>query len=77
MMGTAVYLLWFNFILVLKVIYVAKCNLRKVNREAVLVSSFSSYTGGGLMPPAGAPHELYMQLLACSFSQSVAAIACC
>ena len=63
-MGTAVYLLWFNFILVWKVIYVAKSNLGKVDCEAMLVSSFSSYTGGGLMPPAGAPHDLYTQLLA-------------
>ena len=77
MMGTAVYLLWFNFILVLKVIYVAKCNLRKVNRKAMLVSSFSSYTGGGTMPPAGEAHDLYTQLVACSSSQSVAATACC
>ena len=59
MMGTAVYLLWFSFILVLNFIYVAKCNLGKVNREAMLVSSFSSYTVGGLMPPAGAPQDLY------------------
>ena len=50
MMGTAVYLLWFNFIFVLNFIYVAKCNLGKVYHEAMLVSSFSSYTGGGLMP---------------------------
>ena len=60
MMGTAVYLLWFNFTLVLTAIYVAKCNLGKVNHKAMLVSSFSSYTGGGLMPLAGAPHGLYM-----------------
>ena len=60
MMGTAVYLLWFNFILVLNVICVAKCNLGKVNHEAMLISSFSSYTGGGLVPLAGAPHDLYM-----------------
>ena len=76
-MGTAVYLFWFNFILVLKVIYVAKCNFGKVNREAMLVSSFSSYTGVGLMPLEGAPHDLYMQLLAFSSSQSAVAIDCC
>ena len=29
------------------------------------------------MPLAGAPRDLYMQLLACSSSQSVVAIACC
>ena len=29
------------------------------------------------MPLAGAPHDLYTQLLACSSSQSVVAIACC
>ena len=55
----------------------SKCNLGKVNLEAMLVSSFPSYTRGGLMPLAGAAHDLYMQLLACSSSQSVVAIACC
>ena len=43
----------------------------------MLFSSFPSYTRGGLMPLAGAPRDLYMQLLACSSSQSVVAIACC
>ena len=43
----------------------------------MMVSNFSSYTGGGPMPLAGAPCDLHMQLLACSSSQSVAAIACC
>ena len=38
---------------------VAKCNLGKVNLEAMLVSSFPSYTRGGLMPLAGAPCDLY------------------
>ena len=56
---------------------VAKCNLSKVNLEAMLVSSFPSYTRGGPMPLAGAPRDLYTQLLACSSSQSVVAIACC
>ena len=56
---------------------VAKCNLGKVNLEAMLVSSFPSYSKGGPMPVAGAPRDLYMQLLACSSSQSVVAIACC
>ena len=56
---------------------VVKCNLGKVNLEAMLVSSFPSYTRGGPMPLAGAPHDVYMQLLACSSSQSVVAIACC
>ena len=55
----------------------AKCNLGKVNLEAMLVSSFSSYTGGGPMPLAGVPSDWYTQLLACSSSQSVFAIACC
>ena len=50
--------------------------LDKINLEAMLVSSFPSYTRGGLMPLAGAPRDLYMQLLACSLSQSVVAIAC-
>ena len=53
-----------------------KCNLGKVNLEAMLVSSFPSYTRGGPMPLAGAPRDLYMQLLACSSSQRVVAIAC-
>ena len=56
---------------------VAKCNSGKVNLEAMLVSSFPSYTGGGPMPLAGAPRDLHTQLLACSSSQSVVAIACC
>ena len=56
---------------------VAKCNLVKVNLEPMLASSFPSYTRGGPMPLAGAPRDLYMQLLACSSSQSVVAIACC
>ena len=55
----------------------AICNLGKVNLESMLVSSFSSYTGGGPMPLAGAPRDLYTQLLACSSLQSVVAIACC
>ena len=58
-------------------IYVAKCNLGKVNLEAMLVSSFPSYTRGGLMTLAGAPRDLYTQLLARGSSQSVVAIACC
>ena len=56
----------------------AKCNLGKVNLEAMLVSSFPNYAGGGVgggpMPLAGVPHDLYTQLLACSFSQSVFAM---
>ena len=56
---------------------VAKCNLGKVNLEAMLVSSFLSYTRGGPMPLAGARRDFYTQLLACSSSQSVVAIACC
>ena len=55
----------------------AKCNLGKVNLEAMLVSSFPNYTRGGPMPLAGAPRDLYTQLLACSSLQSVVAIACC
>ena len=61
-------------------INVAKCNLGKVNLEAMLVSCFPSYSRGGPMPLAGAPCDLYTQLLACSScssSQSVVAIACC
>ena len=52
----------------------AKCNLGKVNFEVMLVSSFPSYTRGGPMPLAGAPHDLYMQLLACSSSVSSAVL---
>ena len=55
----------------------AKYNLHKVDLEAMLVSSFSSYTRGGPIPLAGAPCDLYTQLLACSSSQSVVAIAYC
>ena len=56
---------------------VAKCNLGKVNLEAMLVRCFPSYTRGGPLPLAGAPCDLYTQLLACSSSQSVVVIACC
>ena len=41
---------------------VAKCNLSKVNLEAMLVSSFPSYTRGGPMILAGAPRGLYAVL---------------
>ena len=58
-------------------INVAKCNLGKVNLEAMLVSCFPSCSRGGPMPLAGAPRDLYAQLLACSSLQSVVAIACC
>ena len=47
-----------------------------VNLETMLVCSFSCYTGGGPMPIAGAPRDLYTQLLACSSSQNVVAMAC-
>ena len=50
---------------------VAKCNLGKLNLEAMLISSFSSYTRGGPVPLAGVPHDLYTQLLAYSSLQSV------
>ena len=52
----------------------AKCNLGKVNLEVMLVSSFPSYTRGGPMPLAGAPCDLYTQLLACSSSVSSAVV---
>ena len=55
----------------------AKCNLGKVNFEAMVVNSFPSYTRGGPIPLVGAPRDLYMQLLAYSSLQSVIAIACC
>ena len=58
-------------------INVAKCNLGKVNLEAMLVSCYPSYSRGGPMPLAGAPRDLYMQWVAFSSSQSVVAIACC
>ena len=41
----------------------------------MLVSRFPSYTKGGPMPLAGAPCDLYTQLLASSSLQSVVAIA--
>ena len=55
-------------------LHLAKYNLGKVNLEAMLVSRFPSYSRGGPMPLAGAPRDLYTQLLACSSSQSVVAI---
>ena len=62
---------------VLIILKVAKCYLGKVNLKPMLVSSFHSYTRGGPMPLAGAPRDLYTQLIACISSQSVVAIACC
>ena len=44
-------------------INVAKCNLGKVNLETMLVCSFSCYTRGDLITLAGAPRDLYTQLL--------------
>ena len=44
-----------------------KCNLGKVNLEAMLVSSFPSYTRGGPMHLAGASRDLYTQLLCLQF----------
>ena len=58
-------------------LHLAKYNLGKVNLEAMLVSCFPSYSRGGPMPLAGAPRDLYTQLLAFSSSPSVVAIACC
>ena len=75
--NTKLKVLWATFLHMLLTMYVAKCNLGKVSLKAMLVSSFPSYTRGGPMPLAGAPRDLYMQLLACSSSQSVVAIACC
>ena len=75
-MSTAICLNWeFNRIKVGN-LHVAKCNLGKVNLEAMLVSSFPSYTRGGLMPLAGAPRDLYKQVLACGSSLSVITTAC-
>ena len=74
--NTKLKVLWATFLHMLLTMYVAKCNLGKVSLKAMLVSSFPSYTRGGPMPLAGAPHDLYTQLLPCSSSQSVVAIAC-
>ena len=75
-MSTAICLNWeFNRIKVGN-LHVAKCNLGKVNLKAMLVNSLPSYTRGGLMPLAGAPCDLYKQVLACSSLLSVIAIAC-
>ena len=41
----------------------AKCNLGKVNLEAMLVSSFPSYTRGGPIPLAGAPRDFLRKVL--------------
>lgn len=58
-------------------LYVVECNLGKVDLRAMLVSSFPSHTRGDPVPLAGAPHDLDTQLLACSSSPGVIAIACC
>ena len=59
-----------------KAINVIKCNLGKVNRKAMLLGRFPNYAGGCPVPLAGAPHDLYTQLLAFSSSQSVATTVC-
>ena len=41
-----------------RILNAAKCNLGKVKLEAILVSSLSSYTGGGPMPLEVAPRDL-------------------
>ena len=41
-----------------RILNAAKCSLGKVNLEAMLVSSLSSYTGGGPMPLEVAPRDL-------------------
>ena len=40
----------------------AKCNLGKVNLEAMLVSSYPNNSGGDPMPLVGAPRDLHTQL---------------
>ena len=40
----------------------AKCNLDKVNLEAMLVSSYPNNSGGDPMPLVGAPPDLHTQL---------------
>ena len=54
---------------------VTKYNLRKINFVPILVSSFVNYAGGVMMPLAGASYDLYTQLIPCSSSQSVFAVA--
>jgi len=54
---------------------VTKCNLSKINFVPILVSSFPNYAEGGLMPLARASYDLHKQLIPCSSSQSVFAIA--
>ena len=56
-------------------LYVGKCNLGKVNLEAMLVSSFPSHAEGGPMLLPGASCDLHTQLLAYSSLQSVVGIA--
>ena len=46
-------------------LYVAKCNLGKVNPKAMLVSSFPSHTRGGPMPLAGASRDYCTYAVAC------------
>ena len=56
---------------------VAKCNLGEVNLEAMLVSSFSSYSGDGPMPLAGAPRDFVYPVACLQFLAKCFAIGCC
>ena len=55
----------------------AKCNLDKVNLEAMLVSSYPNNTGGGPMPLVGAPRDLYTQLPLLAVPRNVSSLKPC
>ena len=55
----------------------AKCNLGKVNLEAMLVSSFHNNSGGDSMPLVGAPRDLHTQLPLLAVPRNVSSLKPC
>ena len=55
----------------------AKCNLDKVNQEAMLVSSYPNNSGGDPMPLVGAPPDLHTQLPLLAVPRNVSSLKPC
>ena len=55
----------------------AKCNLGKVNLEAMLVSSYPINSGGDPMPLVGAPRDLLTQLPLLAVPRNVSSLKPC
>ena len=55
----------------------AKCNLGKVNLEAMLVSSYPNNSGGDPMPLARAPRDLHTQMPLLAVPRNVSSLKLC